>query len=266
MSQELAELSSQALAQGYMVTPFTVTDSSNLTLKQNALNMIVRDTILRNFINDQIIDRLTYTRDYGITKSINFMIIGKDMAGNAVAVGHFIYSKSSQYIYLKDFMVAKDCNAKAMVAFMSTAARDYMAENGFEAKGFIASPSIKGRHAEAVEFMRSLGMDFMAVEPKTEGTLLRKPASVFEVYKGPHVLERRVLMVGAYGSGSARLSADVLSKFASDLKEEQDLAFLLMRLDDAKVSIVESKSVEISKLAALLGKIRLPAHAPEKKG
>lgn len=265
MSQELAELSSQALAQGYMVTPFVVTDSSSLALKQNALNIIVRDTVLRNFINDQIIDRLTYTRDYGITKSINFMIIGKDMAGNAVAVGHFIYSKSSRYIYLKNFMVTKDCNAKVMVAFMSTAARDYMAENGFEANGFIASPSIKGRHAEAVEFMRSIGMDFMAVKPKTESTLLKKPATVFEVYKGSHVLERRVLMVSAYGSGSPRMSSDVLSKFASDLKEEEDLAFLLMRLDDAKVSIVESKSVEISKLVSLLGKIRVPAQGPWKK-
>ncbi|MCX8205863.1 MAG: hypothetical protein N3H30_01400 [Candidatus Micrarchaeota archaeon] len=264
MSQELAELSSQAISQGYMVTPFTITDSSSLVLKQNALNMVVRDTLLRNFINDQVIDRLTYTRDYGITKSINFMVIGKDMKGNAVAVGHFIYSKSSKYIYLKDFMVSSGCDAKALVAFMSTAAKDYMAENGFEAKGFIASPSIRGRHAEAVEFMRSLGMGFMSVEPKTDGTLLKRPGSVFEVYKGSHVLDRRVLMVGAYGAGGARISGETLSKFLSDLKDEKDLAFLLMRLDDAKVSVVESKSIEISKLASLLGKIRVPAQAPGK--
>ncbi len=259
------ELSTQATKLGYLVAPFPVANSSDLIMKQASLTRTMTGLRMNEFMQKEIIDRLTFTRDYGITKSINFMVVSKDMSGQPVAIANFVYSKSSGIMYLKDFAVAgrEGVEKKLVLALLATGARDYMKDYSLFPKAIVASPSVtKGEFAE-LNFMKDLKMKFMTLEPKAESSFASQelmplkaqaghPISVFPITKDHKVTDMRVIMVRNYGNEKFKMDGETFSRFLKDIKDEDDLSLLLTTFKDSRFKITLTKVDETTTLIELL--------------
>jgi hypothetical protein len=219
-----------------------------------AFNRTITDNLLKEFVSRELVDHLTYVRDYLINKSINFMLFGKNMNGKTVAVGQFVYSPSSNYLFLKDFRVVAGEDQKMLIGFMVTSAREYMASYGFNPKAIITSPSVRTRNVDQLRFMTDMGMQFLSIEPKHDVNYLgsKNPVSVFALGAQKGVSDMRVVLVEGYGKGPTRVSKSSLSKFLKDLKDEDDLSCLLMLFGDSKFTITLKTTAEVGKLTSLL--------------
>ncbi|GEM_PF-3087655 len=271
---DISQLTKRALEHGFMVMPFAFNDVAERALRMEALNNMLRDAHIREFVMDHIIDRLTYVRDYLINKSINFMVIAKDINGQPICVAHFIYSKSSHLLYLKDYIIKKDAatDSKMILAFIVNGAKDYMAGYGFIPKAIISSPSVKQKGLAAVNFMREMGMKFMTFEPKVEGAAgghyhplggsetlhhqLDKGIVVFPLKSGRRVTDIRVLMATKCNTNKFALDDKVITRFLADLEAEDELHALYMLLSNSKFTISLRKVDEFQKLDSLLGALQ----------
>jgi len=262
----LNKYSREALSQGYIVAPFVVSDSSDLAMKSASLSRTMSALYIDEFTQRQIIDRLTYTRDYGIKQSINFMVISKNENGKPLGIANFVYSKSSGVMYLKDFVIAEDenVNKRAVLALLAVGARDHMREYDMYPKAVIISPSLKHTKLSDLSFMDDLKMKFMTLEPKTESGMGMKsgPAfnaevggeaiSVFPIKKDHKVEDIRIIMVHNYGTSNFKMNSEVFSKFLKDLKDEDDLSLLLKLFKDQRFKITLTKINETHALVELL--------------
>ncbi|MEM3363896.1 MAG: hypothetical protein QXS93_00085 [Candidatus Micrarchaeia archaeon] len=262
-NDELEQQSKQALSKGYIVTPFALSNESDKMLRAAALSHIMKAVSMNEFMQREIIDRLTYTRDYGISKSINFMVVSKNDIGQPVGVAHFVYSKSSGIMYLQDFAISekKDVHKNEVLALLAVGAREHMIEYGMRPKAILVSPSLKKDGIEGLNLMRELKMKFMALEPKTEKNFAavekqhKNKVPFFEIVKGDKITDMRVILVHNYSGEKFKLNEEIFSKFLKDLKDQDELALLLGAVHDSKFKITLTNMDESNKLIDLLKKI-----------
>lgn len=265
----LDKYSREAIRKGYIVTPFSAFDAADMQMKMAALRRTMAALHMSEFMQREVIDRLTYTRDYGIRQSINFMVISKNEAGKPLGIAHFIFSKSSGIMLMKEFVIAesKNTDKKAVLALLATGARDYMMDYNMFPKAVVISPSVKRGELGELNFMKELKMKFMALEPKAETSFTAQPAqpikagagggavSVFPIKKGNRIADLRVIMVRNYGSSNFKMDGEDFSKFLKDIKDEDDLSLLLSVFQDSHFKITLKKINEMQTLIELLNAI-----------
>ncbi|MGB9693608.1 MAG: hypothetical protein ACPLYF_02055 [Fervidobacterium sp.] len=232
----IPELARKALLEGYIVKPFHFADEVDKKAKLNALSKNVEDIFLRNFILEHIVDRLTYIKDYMIKNSINFMVMVKDVEGNVVGVGNFIYSKSSNMLYIRTYKTVKNAEPNKILALLISGAKDCMGEYGFQTKAVIASSQLDKKNMAHLKSMEEIGMKQIVTEQKL--SLLQS---------------EYLLMMEKFVNERIEFNKDKLLLFLRDLNEEKELVFLLNVLEDSDMKI-QLRKLDTEKLIALLEK------------
>jgi hypothetical protein len=168
MREETIErMSKQALTNGYMFKPFAIYNFQDRDRAiHNAGNMF-RNQAINDFMIYNVVDRLTYVRDYHVRKSINFMMTVKDKKSETIAFAEMVYSKNSEMLYVKTFKCEEEHCNKEVLSLAIKGAKDYLNDYGMKFNNIITSPQI-GVDKKELEVMMDMGMKFMAFTPKTD--------------------------------------------------------------------------------------------------
>ncbi len=258
MSQQspITEYSKNALSHGYFMMPVSIIDAQDKARRKQSLMKMLSSNFIDMFVLRDIIDHITYVRDYMIRKSINFMLVSKNSEGNVIGIANFVYSKSSAMLYLKRYYISDDVNKTEVLAFFIRGADNYLQSYGYSFKGLLSSPSSIKR--EGVSMMRDIGMKFMFMEPLSEDKADKSSKQgpvVYPIKKDSSVLDMRVVMVEGYSS-DFKLDKEEIAKFLMDLKNEKDLQYLLKIINDQNMLLTLKHIDETNKLTELLGNVK----------
>lgn len=269
--EKLTAMKAKQEPQSYMLSQLFIANERDKALKRRALQSMITDNYIKNFIIYDVLDRLTYTRDYDIRKSINFMVMSKTLDGEVVGVAHYVYLKSSNLLYLKKYRVAGDANFEEVSRVLIEGGRGVMMDYGYRPKAVVASPSIKEEGGmEEVNSLRRQGLRFMSLRPSTKGSMdvissayskfdqhflegRKKEISVFPLKGKGGVSDMRVILMRPYGNEKLGMDKKAFSSFLIDLKNEDDLSRLLMIFEDTEFKVVAEKVDSAEKLMGLFG-------------
>jgi hypothetical protein len=160
-------MSQKAFSEGYMFKPVNVYGPEDRQRIENNISKMFSDQIMNDIMLYNIVDRLTYVRDYNVRKSINFMMTVKDKKGETIAFTEMVYSKNSEMLYVKKFKIDEGHNEKEVLSLAIKGAKDHLNDFGMKFNTIITSPQVGGSKKD-LEVMIDLGMKFMAFTPKTD--------------------------------------------------------------------------------------------------
>ena len=177
--ESLTQMSEMALSNGYMFKPINMYGPEDKQRITNNVSELFKDQAMNDFVLYNIIDRLTYVRDYNVRKSLNFMMTVKDKKGETIAFAEMVYSKSSEMLYVKTFKVQEGHNEKEVLALSIKGAKDHLKDHGLKFNTILTSPKVSD-NKENLNIMMDMGMKFMAFTPKTDyGTLHNNKENTF---------------------------------------------------------------------------------------
>lgn len=160
-------MSQKAFSEGYMFKPVNIYGPEDRQRIENNVSKMFSDQIMNDIMLYNIVDRLTYVRDYNVRKSINFMMTVKDKKGETIAFTEMVYSKNSEMLYVKKFKIEEGHNEKEVLSLAIKGAKDHLNDFGMKFNTIITSPQVGGNKKD-LEVMMDMGMKFMAFTPKTD--------------------------------------------------------------------------------------------------
>lgn len=177
--ESLTRMSEMALSNGYMFKPINIYGPEDRQRVVNNVADLFKDQAMNDFVLYNIVDRLTYVRDYYVRKSLNFMMTVKDKKGETIAFAEMVYSKNSEMLYVKTFKAQKNHNEKEVLALSIKGAKDHLKDHGLKFNTILTSPKVSD-NKENLNVMMDLGMKFMAFTPKTDyGVLSNNKENLF---------------------------------------------------------------------------------------
>ncbi len=165
--ESFQQLSQQAMSNGYMFKPITVHGPEDRQRVADNIGEMFRHQIINDFMLYNVVDRLTYVRDYYVRKSLNFMMTVKDKKGETIAFAEMVYSKNSEMLYVKKFEVEEGHPEKEVLSLAVKGAQDHLKDYGMKFNNIITSPQVSGSKKD-LDIMMDMGMKFMAFTPKTD--------------------------------------------------------------------------------------------------
>jgi len=177
--ESLTKMSEMALSNGYMFKPINMYGPDDRQRIVNNIADLFKDQAMNDFILYNIIDRLTYVRDYHVRKSINFMMTVKDKKGETIAFAEMVYSKNSEMLYVKNFKVEEGHNEKEVLALSIKGAKDHLKDYGLKFNTILTSPKVSDSK-QNLSVLMDMGMKFMAFTPKMDyGVLSNNKETLF---------------------------------------------------------------------------------------
>lgn len=161
------KLSQSALTKGYMYKPLTVYNHEDRLRVFKNIEEMFKKQIINDFMLYNVVDRLTYVRDYFVRKSINFMMTVKDRKGETIAFAEMVYSKNSEMLYIKKFQIEKGHNEKEVLSLTIRGAKDHLNDYSMKFNTIITSPQVSNSRKD-LDIMMDLGMKFMSFTPKID--------------------------------------------------------------------------------------------------
>lgn len=165
--ESIEKMSKSAFSNGYRFKPINVYGPEDRTRIENNVGKMFSDQIMNDIMLYNVVDRLTYVRDYNVRKSINFMMTVKDKKGETMAFAEMVYSKSSEILYVKKFKIEEGHCDKEVLSLAISGAKDHLNDFGMEFTNIITSPQVDETKKD-LEVMMDMGMKFMAFTPKTD--------------------------------------------------------------------------------------------------
>jgi hypothetical protein len=165
--ESIEKMSKSAFSNGYRFKPINVYGPEDRARIENNVGKMFSDQIMNDIMLYNVVDRLTYVRDYNVRKSINFMMAVKDKKGETIAYAEMLYSKSSEILYVKKFKIEPNHSEKEVLSLAISGAKDHLNDFGMEFTNIITSPQVDGTKKD-LEIMMDMGMKFMAFTPKTD--------------------------------------------------------------------------------------------------
>jgi hypothetical protein len=137
-------MSQKAFSEGYMFKPVNVYGPEDRQRIENNISKMFSDQIMNDIMLYNIVDRLTYVRDYNVRKSINFMMTVKDKKGETIAFTELVYSKNSEMLYVKKFKIEEGHNEKEFLSLAIKGAKYHLNYFGRKFKTIITTPQVGG--------------------------------------------------------------------------------------------------------------------------
>lgn len=249
--ESIEKMSQSAFSNGYRFKPINVYGPEDRTRIENNVGKMFSDQIMNDIMLYNVVDRLTYVRDYNVRKSINFMMAVKDKKGETVAFAEMVYSKNSEMLYIKKFKIEEGHCDKEILSLAVTGAKDHLNDFGMGFSNVITSPQVDGTKKE-LDIMMDMGMKFMAFTPKTDYGELNEAKSNIPSEKNEIVLfpfkeqieklEPSELVV-KYTSKQIP-TEEVKPKEVKDKKEEENKKEIIEDKKEEKKEIKDKKEKE----------------------